>query len=67
MLQWNLVRPSSYRGSVLTTVVRTEACKKYVTKLFWELPLSLQLQEHLNRIQWQKGEYQHLWAEQEPC
>ena len=39
-------------------VVRTEACKKNVTKLISELPLILQHQEHLNRIQWQKEEYQ---------
>ena len=28
------------RGSDLTTVVKTEACKKNVTKLIWELLLS---------------------------
>ena len=46
------------RGSGLTTVVRTEAYKKNVTKLIWELSLSSQHQEHLSRIQWQKEEYQ---------
>ena len=46
------------RGSGLTTVVRTEAYKKNVTRLIWELSLSSQHQEHLSRIQWQKEEYQ---------
>ena len=40
------------RGSDLTTVVRTEAYKKNVTRPIWELLLSIQHQEHLNRIQW---------------
>ena len=33
----------------MTTVVKTEACKKNVTKLIWELPLSSQHQVHPNR------------------
>ena len=41
----------------LDNMVRTEAYKKNVTKLIWELFLSSQHQEHLNRIQWQKEEY----------
>ena len=47
------------RGSDLTTVVKTEACKKNVTKLIWELPLSSQHQVHPNRTLWWKEEYQH--------
>ena len=49
---------SRSRGSGLTTVERTGACKKNVIKLIWDLFLSLQHQEHLNRSQWQKEEYQ---------
>ena len=47
------------RGAGLTTVVKTKAYKKNVTKKIWELSLSSQHQEHLSRIQWQKEEYQH--------
>ena len=46
------------KGSGLTTVVRTEAYKKNVTKHIWELSLNSQLHEHLSGIQWQKEEYQ---------
>ena len=47
------------RGSGLTTVVKTKAYKRNVTKKIWELSLSSQCQEHFSRIQWQKEEYQH--------
>ena len=39
------------RGSGLTTVVKTKAYKKNVTKKIWKSSLSSQHQEHLSRIQ----------------
>ena len=63
MLMWIKGLSKEYKIEIkrisLTTVVRRKAYKKNVTKQIWELSLSSLHQEHLNRIQWQKEEYQH--------